>query len=135
MYDYKSPQVVVKSSMSFTSAATILTYSIERSSDVYSLRAVVYTAPTVTATVLTYTYQPTPGSSTGAVVLGTITIPVATAIGKVVYKDIKPVSLPEGGEIIVAVSTTSTAGAGQAYIIFGEDPECNSASPNLIASA
>lgn len=135
MYNFKSPQVVVKASQSFTSAATIHTFSVERSSDVYSLRAVVYTAPTVTAAVLTYTYQPTPGSSSGAVVLGTVTIPIATAIGKVVYKDIKPVSVPEGGELIVAVSTTATAGAGQGYYVFGEDPESNQNSPNLIVSA
>jgi hypothetical protein len=122
MYDYKHPSVVAKATHSFTSAATVATFSVERSSDVYALSAVVYTAPTVTATVLTFVYQPTPGSATGAVTLGTLTIPVGGAIGNVYKRNIKPYSIPEGGELLINVTTTSTAGAGQAYYIFGEDP-------------
>lgn len=132
MYDYKGLNIAPKSSMSFASVAAIATFSMQRSTDVYALNAVVFTSPTTTATVLTYAYNPTPGSTTGQVVLGTVTIPVGAAIGKVYKRNIKPVSIPEGGELVINVTTASAAGAGQAYVVYGEDPESDLASPNVV---
>lgn len=136
MYDYKFNSVDVKVTHSFTSAAVVATYSIKRSSDVYALKASIQTAPTVTAAIISYYYQPVVGQgTTGATLIGTITAPVATAIGKVMSKNVKPFNLPEGSELVIAVTQTATAGAGNAYCVFGEDPEVDANSPNVVISA
>lgn len=134
MYIYKSVQgnVVPKVSMSLASVATIATFEVLNQSDVFSLNALILTAPTVTATVLTFINNPTPGSSVGAITLGTLTIPVGSAIGKVVRHNIKPISVLLGSEIVINVTTASTAGAAQAFLVFDEDPESDSNSVNLI---
>src|SRR5262252_4226174 len=52
------------------------------------LWATVTTVISTAASVITFTYRPTPGSATGQVTLGTLTVPLATAAGKFMYKNL-----------------------------------------------
>ncbi len=63
--------------------------------------------------VVTVTARPTVGSATGAVTIGTITIPTAIAAGKLYTNKVTPVSVSPGYSINVAV-TTAAAGVGAA---------------------
>jgi hypothetical protein len=83
--------------------------------DIAEVGVLVTTAPTVTAPVLTLFRRPTPGSGTGEVSLGTITLPVATAIGKRVKKGFNA-RLNPGDQLRIAVTTAATAGAGLIYV-------------------
>jgi hypothetical protein len=73
--------------------------------------AVIVTAPTVTASTAVFKYRPTIGSATGEVTIGTLTFPVATAIGTMVFKTVDNVKCPATGEIVVSITVASTAGA------------------------
>lgn len=79
--------------------------------DLVELACLIVTAPTVTAPVITFYRRPTVGTSTGEVVIGTLTAPVGTAIGKRVKKNIRFRVIP-GDEVRIAVTTAATAGAG-----------------------
>ena len=57
--------------------------------------------------------RPTPGSATGEVSLGTLSIPDTTAVGQMLYKDIDPVLLNAGEAISFEVSSAGTSGAVQ----------------------
>lgn len=62
----------------------------------------------------------TVGSDTGAVNLGTLTIPTAIAAGKVYYKNIDPVDFELGEELVVEVTTAAAGGgaAGDGFALF-----------------
>lgn len=64
-----------------------------------------------TAPAVSFTARVTPGSDSGATVLGTLTIPHGTAVGKVVYKDIEPFTL-NPGDTLAPKSTVQTVDAG-----------------------
>lgn len=80
------------------------------------------------------------GSSSGQVLLATITVPTGTAIGKILYKNIESVSLKAGEVLCAKLTTQGTDGSsatGKGYVLFSafpvfEDP-ANEA--NMIASA
>jgi hypothetical protein len=97
----------------------------------------VLTAPTGgTAPVLQFLYRPTPASASGQVTLGTLTIPDATAIGKVVYKDITDATIMvPGGQICCSCSTADTAGTGYWGIEVTDSPANAKAIATMIASA
>jgi hypothetical protein len=78
---------------------------------VMRIAALVTLAPTVTAGVVSLDRRVLAGSDTGRVELGQMTIPVGTAAGKVVYKDIDPVDLDMGDQLVFELLTASTAGA------------------------
>lgn len=70
-----------------------------------------------TAPVVEFNKRPTPGSATGEELVGQLTLPDTTAIGKVVYKDIDPVDFETGDELALehvtqAVDGSSAAGKG-----------------------
>lgn len=95
-----------------------------------------------TAPVVRFSKRITPGSDTGVVVLGSMTIPSGSAIGKVVYKDIEPVELNPGDAIMVentqqTVDPGSGTETGQGYYGFElEDcPESPSESGDMVESA
>jgi len=99
----------------------------------------VVTATVVTAAcVVTFTYRPTPGSATGQVTLGTLTIPNSTAPGKLLYKNLSgtPTKIVPGGELVVSFSGGSGAG-GIAAVGCTTDPSWDSDgnNANAIASA
>lgn len=85
--------------------------------------------------------RPTYGSSSGAVTIGSMTIPTATAAGKVVYKDIAYAStaIPQAGEELsleVAVQATdSGTAAGVGFISISYDPVIDNAADqtNMVA--
>jgi len=102
---------------------------------VKAIWATIITAPTVTNVVASFKYRPTPGSATGEVVIGTLTLPVAAAIGKQYYKKLFDYLALPGGELVVDITTASTAGAA-AFGFFGEPQWANPLdNANQIASA
>ena len=88
---------------------------------------------------VTFTRRPTPGSLTGAVLLGTLVIPAGTAIGKVLYKDISPAKLFPGDALALEATVASAGGgaAGMGYYGFDLDlqPEVVANSSDMVASA
>lgn len=93
-----------------------------------------------TAPVVRFLRRPTYGSTTGQVVLGTITIPSGTAAGKVMYKLITPTTLFPG-ETLTFEHTVQAADPGtptcSGYYGFEVelDPEVPANQPNLVLSA
>lgn len=103
--------------------------------NVRALWATVVVTPTVTAVILNYKFRPTPGSATGEVSLGTLTLPVGAAIGNQYYKKIQEFKALPGGEIVVDMTQASTAGEACAGI-FGEPAWDNvQSNAKMVASA
>lgn len=91
------------------------------------------------APVITFRKRPTPGSSSGQSVVGTITVPDLAVVGSVYYKEINPVELDPGQELAYDVSTAATsagsaAGAVLAVEEYQDDPEFVKDQANMIAS-
>lgn len=84
--------------------------------------------------VITFRKRVTTGSATGASVLGTITIPTATAVGKVMYKEIDPVDMAVGDCIAFDVTTAATSGGAIYAFLHDLDPEVNLNEGDLVAS-
>jgi hypothetical protein len=94
------------------------------------------TAITVTSAIATVKYRPTPGSATGEVSLGTITLPVTgSAIGKQYWKKLTPYRALPGGELVLDVTQAATAGAGVVGLICGETTEIPGNVTNMVESA
>ena len=102
---------------------------------VRSASVTVNTAITVTAVVLNIKRRPTPGSATGEVSIGTLTIPVSTAIGKSVYKKGFAVKVSPGEEVVFDCTTAATAGAGTLCLDVEEAPEEPGNVTNMVLSA
>lgn len=84
--------------------------------------------------------RPTSGGTGNQVTLGTLIIPDATALGKVVYKDIAPVRILPGYDIgfaqTVAAASSGTANGKGFYGFVAEmDPEYKANLSNMVASA
>lgn len=90
-----------------------------------------------TAPILQFLFRPIPGSSSGQVTLGALTIPDGTAIGKTVYKDVTDVGniLTVGGQVVCSCSTADTVGTGYWGIEVTDSPQNAKAVSNMIASA
>lgn len=89
-------------------------------------------APTVV-----FKKHPTPLSASGASTVCTLTVPDQTAVGKVVYKDITPVSFVPGDAIEISwtVGTGTPTGIGMWFIEVEDDPETAANQSDMIASA
>lgn len=84
--------------------------------------------------------RPTPGSSTSSTTIGTLTLADATAVGKVVYKDVEPVVLNVGDSLCLehtVQGTDGTLAAGAGYYSFelSDSPEALANESDLVASA
>lgn len=80
--------------------------------------------------------RPTPGSATGELVVGTISIPTTGAVGQTFYKDVAGVVCQPGWEVNFNVTTAATTSGAVIQIIEGEyDPEAPLNQTNFIASA
>ena len=92
---------------------------------------------TTTAPTVVFKKRPTPLSATGETTLGTLTIPDATAIGKVVYKDITPVNLAVGDGIEIAhtVGVGTPTGKGFWAVELDDHPEDARNNTDMLASA
>lgn len=64
--------------------------------------------------VYTFYQRPTSGSTSGQVALGTLTIPTASAVGQVIYKDIESVKLLPGQDLAIKRTTQGTDGSSVA---------------------
>lgn len=102
--------------------------------EVSRIQVLVVVAPTVTAPVVTFRKRPTVASSVGQSSLGTITIPVGTAIGTVVYKNISPVQFQPGDELLPDVTTGCTVGSGIASFVAHERNDSPANQSHLLAS-
>lgn len=74
--------------------------------------AVITTLNSVAPSILTFKFRPTPGSATGEVTLGILTIPINAAVGNVYYEKVavEPVKCTPGGEIVCQTDGGGTAG-------------------------
>lgn len=92
---------------------------------------------TTTAPTVIFTKRPTPNSATSEAVIGTLTVPSGTAIGKTVYKDITPVAFSVGQslELSWTVGVGTPTGIGVYSFEVQEDPETAANNSNMIASA
>lgn len=91
---------------------------------------------TTTAAVVEVNRRPTPGSSSGEVLLDQITIPVGTAAGKVMVTRFAPVQLNVGDSLSFEhVTSTATAGAGFYDVTLEVDEESDGNQTDLIVSA
>lgn len=94
---------------------------------------------TTTAPVLRFSKRPLQGSDTNAVVLGTLTVPDTTAIGKVMYKNITPVKFAVGDTLKLENSQAAVGGsiACSGYYAFEADdcPEEPANLSDMVASA
>jgi hypothetical protein len=80
--------------------------------NISGIAGIVTTAMTVTNAVFNVTHRPTPGSATGEVTIGTITLPfTGSAIGDCVIKRWSPYKVPAGAEITLTLVTAATVGA------------------------
>lgn len=131
----------VAGSIDLTTAAVNGEFALLRHARVKKLMFLVTTAVVGTSNgaTVTFTRRITPGSDTGAVVLGTLIIPAGTAIGKVMYKDITPTNMSVGDTIKCAVTTAAAGGspAGTGYYAFEVymDAETSLNEADMIASA
>lgn len=97
------------------------------------------TAGTTAPTVTVYR-RPTAGSSSGQVLLGTLTIPNAQAAGTVVYKELESVRVKAGEGLafrvnVQAVDGGTAAGVGFPGALVELDPEVPANQSNMTASA
>ncbi len=97
-------------------------------------------AADTTAPVVEFNRRPTPGSATGEVALGTLTIPEGAAVGDVLYKDIDPVEFAPGEELsfehtVQAADSSSAAGAGYYGYEIEDSPEEAANQTKMEASA
>lgn len=93
---------------------------------------------TTTAPTVIFTKRPTPLSATSESVVGTLTIPSGTAIGKTVYKKLSsPVDFAVGDsmELSHTVGVGTPTGTGVYSFICDEDPEVPANNSDMLASA
>lgn len=92
---------------------------------------------TVTPPRVIFTKRPTPLSSSGESVVGTVIVPSGTAIGKTVYLDVEPVSFSVGDslELSWVVGSGTPTGIGLASFVCNENPETPANNADMIESA
>jgi hypothetical protein len=97
-------------------------------------------ASDTTEAVVDFKFRPDFGSTTGEVTLGQLTIPDASAVGDVVYKDISPYTLTPGGELVFETSVQAAdAGVAAGEALYGVrsdlDPEDVNNQSQMVESA
>jgi len=90
--------------------------------------------------VVEFKKRPQFGSAVGEVSIGTLTIPDGSAVGDVIYKDVSPVVLAPGNELVFEVTTAATdSGVVDGDLLYGVradlDPEDANNQSNMVASA
>lgn len=91
---------------------------------------------TTTAPTVVFKKRPTPLSATGQTTLGVLTIPDATAVGKLVYKPIAPISMAVGDSVEISwtAGVGTPTGKGLASFICEDDPEVPANNSRMLAS-
>lgn len=93
---------------------------------------------TTTAPTVVFTKRPTPNSATSEVVVGTLTLPSGTAVGKMIYKDLDtPITFEPGDvlEISHTVGVGTPTGQGIANAVCEDAPEVPGNTVDMVASA
>lgn len=123
-------------------AAVYGEYYVTKPCSFAELRFIVSTlvAADTTAPVVEANRRPTPGSATGEVQLASITIPEATAAGKVMVKRVEPVQLNVGDSLAFehvtqAADSGTAAGAGFYDAVLHVDEESDGNQSDLVVSA
>lgn len=131
------PTSAPSTAQSLASTGDILVYNFGETIVVTRIMVLISTTVSSSSSVVVNVYQrPTYGSTSGQVLIGTLTIPTGTAAGSIMYKNIESVKVPQGSQLAFNVGTAaSSAGAG--FCMFksfmaSEDPRNVSA---MIASA
>lgn len=98
--------------------------------------AVVTTAVTTPAAVVSLDLRPTAGSDAGRVTggVGTLTVPAASPLGRVVYKALNSTLLP-GQEMVVNVTTAAGAGVVDVRLDLVPVSDTPANNPRMVASA
>jgi hypothetical protein len=91
--------------------------------------ALIVTQPTTTPPVIVFKFRPTLGSPTGEIVIGTLTVPLATVAGIMLFKTVDNVKCTPGGEIVATITTAAAAGAAQLGLLLS--PNWDSPGNNL----
>ena len=126
-YSHQLVEYRLATAASLTAAADIVTYHFLMNHQPRRIALRVTTTATVTAPVVDVYWRPTAGSDTGRVLLKRITALLADwAAGNWVYGDMEGSSanaIRPGGDMVVEVSTTATAGAADVFGLFSPDWE------------
>lgn len=131
---------LISTAESLASAAVIARFMAMHQVQVKQIAFVVSTATVSSANiVVTVKRRPTVGSSSGEVTIGTLSIPTGVAAGKMYYKNVTPVTVAQGEEIVFEVTTAAAgmgaAGAGYSGFDAEHDPEVPANNSDMVASA
>lgn len=119
----------------FTNSSSLEQWAVVKQCKVSRLQVTVHTAVAVGNTIISFQSYPVHGNSSGAVVLGNVTVTNSHVAGTVVYKDINPVMVKPGYMIVADVATASnTAGGGSCSFEVQEDPETAANNSQFAAS-
>jgi hypothetical protein len=132
------PNFVARSAatpLSLTAAAQIEEHVFFQGANIRQFNFYVTTAPTVTAPVIVLYKRTAVGITSGQVALATITIPVGTPAGSIVYKLLDSSDVLPGQALASVVTTAATAGAGLPGYDMYHDPEVPMNVPVMIQSA
>lgn len=111
-----------------------LSYGIGQQCAVYRIGCLVTTVMNGAAT-NAFKRRPTYGSASGEVTIGSVIIPTTTAVGKFVYKDVSPVVLFPGEQLVFETTSAATSGGCVYHVDLKDDPEYLANQSNLVASA
>lgn len=143
MYDQKSPALIqfgtlAGSSMASTGIpATSNSYIAVQNCRITRIGFYVTIVMNSTGTISLQIIQSTVVASvTTQTTVGTLTIPATQAINKIIYKDITPVNINIGDQILMNVATAATtSGSGFFFVEYDLDPEVAGNQTKMIASA
>jgi hypothetical protein len=74
------------------------------------------------------------GVTAGQITVATLTIPGGAAVGQTYYKDVDPIKLVPGQELVAEVTAAGTSGNGIVGVKLGHSAEMPGNSPGMIAS-
>lgn len=113
-YNHQMTEVMINPSASIAPANPVATARWCPGMTKQRIRGISATITVVTATeiiTLTFKYRPTPGSATNEVTIGTLTLPIGAAVGKVYWKKGLNYLVEPGGEVVVQSAGASATGS------------------------
>lgn len=75
------------------------------------------------------------GVTSGEVVVGTLILPTAAPVGQVLFKDVTPVELVAGDQLVFEVTSSATSGGAAYDVELVNDPEDARENDDLVESA